>query len=85
MLVTSSRSSLGSPCNGISVFTRQKRRLCFVMDCSGSMYRFNSLDGRLNRMLEATCLILESMEGHTNFVSWLKPWIPGVHAQCSAP
>ncbi|CAE7247024.1 unnamed protein product [Symbiodinium microadriaticum] len=46
---------------------RQKRRLCFVMDCSGSMYRFNSLDGRLNRMLEATCLILESMEGHTNF------------------
>jgi len=45
---------------------RQKRRLCFVMDCSGSMYRFNSLDGRLNRMLEATCLILESMEGHTN-------------------
>jgi len=43
---------------------RAKRRICFVMDCSGSMYRFNGLDGRLNRMLEVTCLILESMEGH---------------------
>ncbi|CAJ1427783.1 unnamed protein product [Effrenium voratum] len=42
---------------------RTKRKICFVMDCSGSMYRFNSLDGRLNRMLEATCLIFESMEG----------------------
>ena len=42
---------------------RAKRRICFVMDCSGSMYRFNSLDGRLNRMLETTCLIFESMEG----------------------
>jgi len=42
----------------------RKRRICFVMDCSGSMYRFNGLDGRLNRMLEATCLILEAMEGH---------------------
>lgn len=42
---------------------RAKRRICFVMDCSGSMYRFNGLDGRLNRMLETTCLIFESMEG----------------------
>ena len=34
--------------------------------------RFNSLDGRLNRMLEATCLILESMDGHADrFVSGL--------------
>lgn len=42
---------------------RAKRRICFVMDCSGSMYRFNGMDGRLNRMLETTCLIFESMEG----------------------
>merc|ERR1712186_106210 len=24
----------------------RKRRICFVMDCSGSMYRFNGHDGR---------------------------------------
>merc|ERR1719195_2076136 len=41
-----------------------KRKICFVMDCSGSMYRFNGLDGRLNRMLDATCLILETMASH---------------------
>lgn len=44
--------------------SERKRRICFVMDCSGSMYRFNPMDGRLNRMLEATCLILEAMDGH---------------------
>eukprot|EP00929_Paragymnodinium_shiwhaense_P058805 TRINITY_DN29464_c0_g1_i1.p2 TRINITY_DN29464_c0_g1~~TRINITY_DN29464_c0_g1_i1.p2 ORF type:complete len:704 (+),score=153.80 TRINITY_DN29464_c0_g1_i1:2401-4512(+) len=43
---------------------KRKRRILFVMDCSGSMYRFNGLDGRLNRMLEVTCMIMECMEGH---------------------
>ena len=33
------------------------RRLTFVMDVSGSMYRFNGHDGRLNKMLETTCLV----------------------------
>ena len=35
------------------------RRLTFVMDVSGSMYRFNGHDGRLNKMLETTCLVME--------------------------
>lgn len=29
------------------------------MDVSGSMYRFNGHDGRLNKMLETTCLVME--------------------------
>jgi von Willebrand factor A domain-containing protein 8 len=37
-----------------------KKRIRFVMDCSGSMYRFNGYDQRLNRSLEATALIMES-------------------------
>jgi hypothetical protein len=36
----------------------------FVMDCSGSMYRFNGQDKRLDRLLEATCMIMESLSGH---------------------
>ena len=31
------------------------------MDVSGSMYRFNGYDGRLNKMLETTCLIMEAL------------------------
>src|SRR3990167_1035651 len=32
----------------------------FAMDVSGSMYRFNGQDGRLDRLLEVVCLIMES-------------------------
>jgi von Willebrand factor A domain-containing protein 8 len=39
------------------------KRLCFVVDCSGSMYRFNSYDQRLNRCLQATALVMESFDG----------------------
>lgn len=31
------------------------------MDVSGSMYRFNGHDGRLNKMLETTCLVMEAL------------------------
>ena len=34
------------------------------------MYRFNGMDGRLNRMLETTCLIFESMEGLDRYAAW---------------
>lgn len=37
------------------------------------MYRFNGLDGRLNRMLETTCLIFESMEGLDRYATCLQP------------
>ena len=40
----------------------KKRHLRFVVDCSGSMYRFNGYDQRLTRCLQATTLIMESFE-----------------------
>ena len=42
---------------------KSPKRIRFVMDCSGSMYRFNSQDGRLDRSLEAAALIMESFQG----------------------
>ena len=39
------------------------KRLRFVVDVSGSMYRFNGYDSRLIRCLEATNLIMESFDG----------------------
>ncbi|KAK6644124.1 hypothetical protein RUM43_000391 [Polyplax serrata] len=38
------------------------KRLKLVADVSGSMYRFNGYDGRLNRMLEASVLVMEAFE-----------------------
>ena len=35
-------------------------RLQFIMDVSGSMYRFNSRDKRLERMLEAALLVRQT-------------------------
>jgi glycerol-3-phosphate cytidylyltransferase-like family protein len=43
---------------------RRPKRLRFVVDVSGSMYRFNGYDERLIRCLEATNLIMESFAGH---------------------
>jgi MoxR-like ATPase len=38
-----------------------KKRLQFVVDVSGSMYRFNGQDRRLERLMEAVLLVLESL------------------------
>ena len=38
-----------------------KKRIQFVMDVSGSMMRFNSMDGRLERTLSATLMIMEAL------------------------
>ncbi|CAE8583701.1 unnamed protein product, partial [Polarella glacialis] len=54
-----------------------RRLISFVMDCSGSMYRFNGDDGRLDRMLEDKFDF--SIAGHSgddpqiNFVPFGKP------------
>lgn len=40
---------------------RCKKRIQFVMDVSGSMMRFNSMDGRLERMLSASLMIMEAL------------------------
>ncbi|XP_031637278.1 von Willebrand factor A domain-containing protein 8 [Contarinia nasturtii] len=39
------------------------KRLKFVIDVSGSMYRFNGYDQRLDRELEAVVMVMESFEG----------------------
>ncbi|XP_022208693.1 von Willebrand factor A domain-containing protein 8 [Drosophila obscura] len=38
-------------------------RLKLVVDVSGSMYRFNGYDGRLDRQLEAVVMVMEAFEG----------------------
>eukprot|EP01116_Phalansterium_solitarium_P000081 TRINITY_DN10050_c0_g5_i1.p1 TRINITY_DN10050_c0_g5~~TRINITY_DN10050_c0_g5_i1.p1 ORF type:complete len:1481 (+),score=541.02 TRINITY_DN10050_c0_g5_i1:2061-6503(+) len=42
---------------------RKKKIVQFVMDVSGSMYRFNSFDGRLTRLLSTTVMIMEAFQG----------------------
>ncbi|XP_076068942.1 von Willebrand factor A domain-containing protein c12.2 isoform X2 [Oratosquilla oratoria] len=39
------------------------KRLRLVVDVSGSMYRFNGYDGRLERELEAVLMVMEAFEG----------------------
>ncbi|XP_075158408.1 von Willebrand factor A domain-containing protein c12.2 [Haematobia irritans] len=39
-------------------------RLKLVVDVSGSMYRFNGYDGRLDRELEAVVMVMEALEGY---------------------
>ena len=46
--------------------TPTDKKLHFVLDVSGSMYRFNGQDRRLERLLEATLLVLESMPTGTS-------------------
>ena len=40
------------------------KRLKLVVDVSGSMYRFNGVDGRMDRQLEAILMLMESLESH---------------------
>ncbi|RLU26772.1 hypothetical protein DMN91_000569 [Ooceraea biroi] len=40
------------------------KRLKLVVDVSGSMYRFNGYDGRLDRELEACVMVMEAFSGH---------------------
>jgi len=39
------------------------KSLCFLMDVSGSMYRFNGQDQRLDRLLQTTLMLMESLSG----------------------
>lgn len=40
------------------------KRLKLVVDVSGSMYRFNGHDGRLDRELEACVMVMEAFSGY---------------------
>ncbi|KHJ98846.1 hypothetical protein OESDEN_01157, partial [Oesophagostomum dentatum] len=46
----------------------KKMRLCF--DVSGSMYRFNGHDKRLNRSLEAALMVMTSFEGKGDKIAY---------------
>lgn len=39
------------------------KSLCFLLDVSGSMYRFNGQDQRLDRLLQTTLMLMEGLEG----------------------
>ena len=55
---------LGSP-------QQKPKRLRLVVDVSGSMYRFNGVDGRLERSMEAVCMVMEAFE---NYEEKFKVW-----------
>lgn len=46
------------------------KRLRLVVDVSGSMYRFNSYDGRLERELEAVVLVMEAFQGFEDKIKY---------------
>ena len=41
------------------------KRLRLVVDVSGSMYRFNGHDQRLDRMMESALMVMEALEGYS--------------------
>ncbi|CAK8678183.1 unnamed protein product [Clavelina lepadiformis] len=43
---------------------QKPKRLRVLVDVSGSMYRFNGLDNRLERSMEAACMVMEAFEGY---------------------
>ena len=52
---------LGSP--------QQKAKVVELLcDVSGSMYRFNGYDGRLEREMEAMVMVMEALEGYDHKV-----------------
>lgn len=46
------------------------KRLRFIVDVSGSMYRFNNYDGRLDRELEAVIMVMEALSGFEDKISY---------------
>lgn len=47
-------------------FFQQKKHISFVLDVSASMYRFNRVDNRLDRILQIALAIMESLNGINN-------------------
>ncbi|XP_003412650.2 von Willebrand factor A domain-containing protein 8 isoform X2 [Loxodonta africana] len=43
---------------------QKPKHLRLVVDVSGSMYRFNGVDGRLERSMEAVCMVMEAFENY---------------------
>jgi hypothetical protein len=53
----------GVPTPQLGLPPKLPKRLCFVVDVSGSMYRFNGHDKRLERMVETVLLVMEALAG----------------------
>jgi hypothetical protein len=45
---------------------KKPKQLRFVFDVSGSMYRFNGQDGRLDRLLETAVMVMSALDGLGN-------------------
>ncbi|XP_072301028.1 von Willebrand factor A domain-containing protein 8 [Eucyclogobius newberryi] len=43
---------------------QKPKRLRVLADVSGSMYRFNGMDGRLERSMAAVCMVMEALESY---------------------
>lgn len=48
----------------------RKKKIHFLVDVSASMYRFNGLDSRLERMLESVLLVVESLPAESSEVTF---------------
>lgn len=46
------------------------KRLRILVDVSGSMYRFNGHDQRLERMMESALLVMEALEGYSDKIKY---------------
>ncbi len=46
------------------------KRLRLLVDVSGSMYRFNGHDQRLERSMEAMIMVMEALEGYTDKIKY---------------
>ena len=64
---------------------QQKPKLVKLLcDVSGSMYRFNGYDSRLEREMEAMLMVMEALEGYDQKikVSALRPQKPPNNLTC---
>lgn len=52
------------PCVQLGSPQQKPKRLRVLTDVSGSMYRFNGVDGRLERSMEAVCMVMEALESY---------------------
>jgi len=61
----------GDDPNADNSFNMEKpKRLKLLVDVSGSMYRFNGVDKRLERQLESVLMVMEAFNGYDNKIKY---------------
>jgi hypothetical protein len=61
----------GEDANAENSFQIEKpKRLRILVDVSGSMYRFNGVDNRLERELESVLMVMEALKGFENKIMY---------------